>query len=363
MKKMKNLLLLLVCFLSSQLLPAAAVLPGADAASGCRVNPPNTEITILFAYTTNAAIAAGGPKNIKRDVDNGMSLLNTALANNNITLTVRAITEFVQVEYGSATSDAAVTDLLAELRKTNGKFNKVHQFRQQKQADMVCLVYSGFAMGKADLDGAFMVCHYSTFGDTYVFPHEFGHLMGATHEAGKTFNFGEGPTYRTVAANGGVAIPYFSEPRTINLTLGTAVRTLTLGDATHNNAGKIKANMAAKSALGEALTVVANATGAAAATLVNPATAPTPAGPVPYTITSFTVNNAGIIVINYTTSDATAFTVEGYETGQTKSFGGFSTRLDCSKNTMNESAWGAPYPGDRYDLKIDGVVVRSYTAP
>ena len=361
---MKNLLLLLVCFLSSQLLPAAAVLPGADAASGCRVNPPNTEITILFAYTTSAAIAAGGPKNIKRDVDYGMGLLNTALVNNNIPLTVRAITQYVEVDYGAASTDAAVTDLLTELRKTNGKFNKVHQFRQQKQADMVCLVFSGYTMGKADLNGAFMVCHYAAFNDSYVFPHEFGHVLGATHEAGMNFSFGEGPTYRTIAANGGVSIPYFSEPRTITLSLAGANRSVTLGDASHNNAGTIRTNMTAKSALGEALTPVANAAGAANAKLVDPLTASMPTGSAaPYTITSFTVSSTGTINVKYSCTDAVTIKVEGYDAGATTPFGGFSTSLNPSVQTVDLPGWGNPYPGDRYELKVNNVVIKTYTAP
>jgi len=363
MRKMKNLLLLLVCFLSAQLLPAAAVVPGADAASGCRVNPPNAEITILFAYTTSAAIAAGGPKNIKRDVDYGMGLLNTALANNQIPLTVRAITQYVQVDYAAASTDAAVTDLLTELRKTNGKFNKVHQFRQQTRADIVCLVFSGYTMGKADLNGAFMVCHYAAFGDSYVFPHEFGHVLGATHEAGMNFNFGEN-AYRTIANNGGVSIPYFSQPRTITMSLAGASRTFTIGDASHNNAGTITTNSTAKSALGEALTVVPNATGAVPAILVDPMTAPTPTGgAAPYNITSFTVSAAGMINVKYTCTDAVTFKVEGYDAGSTTAFGVFSSTLDPSKTSMDLPGWGNTYPGDRYELKINNVVIKTFTAP
>lgn len=359
---MKNVLLLLVCFLSSQLLPAAAVLPTDNTAPGCRVNPPNTEITILFAYTTSAAIAAGGPANIKRNVDHGMGLLNAALVNNQIPLTVRAITEYAEVDYGAASSDAAVTDLLAELRKTNGKFNKVHQFRQQKRADIVCLVFSGYAMGKADLNGTFMVCHVSTFGDTYVFPHEFGHVMGATHEAGMNFTFGEN-AYRTIANTGGFSIPYFSEPRSVTLSLAGANRTFTIGDASHNNAGTIRTNMPAKSTLGEALPAVPNATGAAPAKLVDPLTAPMPAGgAAPYTITSFTQKADGNFTLQYTCSDAVVVRVEGFAQNNT-SFGWFTETLDPSASTKLLGGWGPAYPGDRYELKINNVLVKTINVP
>ncbi len=359
---MKNLMLLVVCLLGFQVLSAESRLMGSTPAQGCSVAlPPAGEITILIAYTTSAAIAAGGPKNIKRDVDNGLRLLNDALVNNNIPYSVRAIVEYVEVEYGAAPTNSAVTDLLAELRKTNGKFNKVHQFRQQKKADIVCLVFSGYTMGMADLNGAMMVCHYSAFGDSYVFPHEFGHVMGATHEAGMNFNFGENQSYRTIATNGGVSIPYFSEPRSITMTIAGTSRTFSIGDATHNNAGTIRTNAPAKSTLGDPLTPVASVANAAAAKLVDPLTAPMPGGGAPpYTISSFTVALDGNMTIRYQCSDAVAFTIEGYDPNL---FGGFGSNLDPSKPEMTVRHWGSAYPGDRYVLKINGVEVKSYLVP
>lgn len=47
-------------------------------------NPNGGDITVLFAYTKRAAIdIGGGAQEIKKQVDNGMELLNTSLKNSN----------------------------------------------------------------------------------------------------------------------------------------------------------------------------------------------------------------------------------------------------------------------------------------
>ncbi|MCB0575983.1 MAG: hypothetical protein KDC61_15615, partial [Saprospiraceae bacterium] len=62
------------------------------------------ELTILFAYTNQAACAAGGPAEIKKNVDYGLGLLNTALSNSNVGYRVVAISEYVEVEDGFAST-------------------------------------------------------------------------------------------------------------------------------------------------------------------------------------------------------------------------------------------------------------------
>ncbi|HMG14935.1 MAG TPA: hypothetical protein VK590_05790, partial [Saprospiraceae bacterium] len=241
------------------------------------------EITVLFAYTTNAAFSAGGAANIKRNVDIGLKNLNDALKNSNVSYSVRAIDEFVEVEYNNTAADfSSVDQLLKELRKVDGKFNKVHQFRKQKQADIVCLIFGGYGMGYADLNGEMMVCNYEEgiFGGSYIFPHEFAHNLGATHEAAMLFDWKEAGSRRTLEGNGAVAIPYFSEDRTITMDVAGAKRTFALGDASHDNAKTIRKNAPAKSKLGENLGNVAASNNALAAKLVNPLSVQAPQGPV-----------------------------------------------------------------------------------
>ncbi|MEK7256706.1 MAG: M12 family metallo-peptidase, partial [Bacteroidota bacterium] len=316
-----------------------------------------TEITILFAYTDKAAVAAGSPAEIKKRVDVGMTNLNAAFVNNGIGYTVKAIAEYVEVEYDAAPTEDDVDALLAELRNPDGKFNKVHQYRKQKQADVVCLIFTGFSMGKADLNGSMMVMHHGAgaFGGSYVFPHEFGHVMGATHEAGKRFTIGN-TTYRTISNNGGVSIPYYSQDKKTITYMG---QSLTIGDAEHDNAGTILKNASAKSNLGENLPNVPASANAAPAKLVNPATAPTPPGGPFCAVISFTCTQKGHITITYISSDATEFKVEGFD-DKGKSFGGFGGQLDPSK-TLLESDFYELFPGDKYVMTIGGKEVGSYT--
>jgi len=315
------------------------------------------EITILFAYTTQAACAVGGPKEIKSRVDGGMKLLNEALKNSNIGCTVTAVPEFVEVQYGSAKNKDEVSTLLTELGKPSGKFNKVHQFRQQKKADMVCLIFSGYTMGLANCPGEFMVTHYETFGSSYVFPHEFGHNLGATHEAGMHFS-SNGQTFRTVSNNGGVSIPYYSEKnRTISYAFPKETKTITLGDATHDNAGTMRARVAQQSAFGEGLQAVASVSDALSAQLVNPTTARAPiACENPFTIKACYISQSEkSLIIDYECSDIVKIKLELKDKdGHSINFGGFNPNLSPDKVKYSHGPFNEPFQtGDKFILTVD----------
>ncbi len=257
-------------------------------------NPLAGNITVLFVYTKRVAkeIGGGAPE-IKKQVDNGMNLLNEALNNSQIGYQAKAIAQFVEVDMDEDVTDARA--LLRELGQEDGKYNKIHQIRQQKQADIVCLIFSGEMKGIANLYGDLMVCHYSTFDGSYVFPHEFGHNLGAVHsnKDGEVaysrkyhFNF-RGNWYRTVSNNGGISIPYFSEDRTINYAFKyqdeksewkTETKTIKLGDADYNNAATMRKQAPKTAQFGEQLKPVPSVMNAYAVRLVDPSTEPIPAG-------------------------------------------------------------------------------------
>ncbi len=309
---------------------------------------------MLFAYTTQAACAVGGPAKIKENVENGLKLLNEALANSNIGYQVRAIPEYVEVEYASVANKDAVGKLLGELRKTDGAFNKVHQFRKQKKADMVCLIFSGYGMGQADLNGDMMVSHYSTFDGSYVFPHEFGHNLGATHEAGSRFFFGQ-TQYRTVSNNGGVAIPYFSENRTISHTENGETKTISLGDANHDNAATMRKNAPDKAKLGEKLADVPSVANAAPAKLVSPAMASMPGCQKEVVdVQKCYIDNDGVLTIEYSAVDEVSFkgrmvAKDGIEIEGS----GFGTNLKPGETKWASRYQIAPEPGDLYLVTIN----------
>lgn len=291
-------------------------------------NPTNENITVLFAYTKRAALdIGGGAKEIKNQVDYGMKLLNDALKNSNIGYGVTAVAEYVEVDMMDEVSDAR--GLLTELGKVEGKYNKVHQYRQMKQADIVCLIFNGSdAKGIANLFGDLMVCHIYTFDGSYIFAHEFGHNLGAVHsnKEGEPYQrtyhhkFND-QWYGTVSNNGRIAIPYFSENRTINYTFKyqdandeykwkTKTEKVKLGDDKYNNAATMR-NQAKKTVLfGEALKPVKNAPGAYNARLVNPSTEPIPAG-----------GRAAFKFIDFTFNDNTKLATFKYE----------ATQIYCSK--------------------------------
>ena len=261
-------------------------------------NPNANEITILFAYTKRAALdIGGGAPAIKKQVDYGLNLLNTSLRNSRIAYQAKAIAQFVEVDMDEIAPDGRA--LLNELDKEDGKFCQVHKFRKEKQADIVCLIFEGEFIGVAQLNGDMMVCNFRTFGDSYVFAHEFGHNLGAVHSNG---NKEMGPSYSrkhhikyrgkwygTVSNNGRIAIPYFSDDRTIdyefeyqnkndNYKWKTERKTIRIGDIHYNNVEKINVQAPKTIMFGEKLGSLPSCSGGYTARLVDPSTQPTPPG-------------------------------------------------------------------------------------
>lgn len=278
------------------------------------VNPVSGEITILFAYTKKAAMEiGGGPAEIKKKVDYGMKLLNESLSNSQIGYKATAIPQFIEVDMSQDVTDAHKE--LSELAKVDGKYNQIHKVRKDKQADIVCLIFSGEKQKKgiAQLNGDMMVCHFQVFDDSYIFPHEFGHNLGAVHSNADLntndpkwtwkyhFDY-RGSKYRTVSNNGGISVPYYSENRTIdydfkyqdendNYKWKTEKKTIKLGDENYDNASKMRIQAKKAALFGEQLGAVQANSSAYKTKLVNPANEPIPAGgKVAFRFIDFTYN-------------------------------------------------------------------------
>lgn len=314
MRDLKNLFLLVIC------LSITNLSLGNFSKSNFEKSPNEWtptiagEITILFAYTTKAATEVGGPKKIKQNAANGIKLLNEALANNGISYRAKMIPQFVHIKDNSS----GTADVITEFNKPDGDYCAVHKYRKQLQADIVCLVFEGGKTSKGMLGGAVMVVTAKGAWDgSYIFPHEFGHVMGCKHETGyRVYDFGANPyPYRTVSANGGYSLPYFSQNRSVNYTTKDGVtKMIKIGDAEHDNAAIIRQNAAAKSQLGENLPSLSNCMGRYQAELVNPDTEPNPPGTLtPFELQTFKWDKAGNVTFMYEASIDFAKTYAGYK--------------------------------------------------
>lgn len=313
----------------------------------------NGEINVLFAYTSRAAIQAGGPGELKKNVDNGISLLNEALRNSNIGYTAVIIPRFVEVTSEDQPKNSTeVRGLLDELRKTDGKYSGVHKFRKDLQGDIVCLIFSGYTMGMADshngaiIAGQFMVCHYETFGGNWVFPHEFGHNLGAQHDPTKNSNGSNSPynwkyglnTYRTVSNNGGVAIPYFSEDRTVQYEIDGQMRNIKLGDRNYDNVKIMKQVAPLAAAMSDNLPSISVSGNAYPAKLVYPASAPMPSGSKQTTeVTNMRMDGNGIMYISYNSPSGGRFKLIDFKDGDGNSIDrfGYNPLLSSNKNEVS----------------------------
>ena len=255
-------------------------------------------MTVLFAFTREAADAVGGSQKIKERVDNGLRLLNGALKNSATGVQVHAVAKFVEVTgVAKPTTNAKVGEMLREVTDVNGRFSGVHQARADLRADMVCLIFDGHAMGQANLGKppadrmaprAIMVTQHGTFGESYIFPHEFGHVLGCAHqgEEGGMAPYARGYSpisiagalnnpWRTVTANGGVSLPYFSANRQVTQRYqkpdaSHADATVQVGTPQNDCARAIRESGPAYARLGDHLTRPANNAAAYATRLVTP---------------------------------------------------------------------------------------------
>ncbi|MEM6966572.1 MAG: hypothetical protein AAF573_17540 [Bacteroidota bacterium] len=313
MRNLKNLCLLVMCLLLTNFSFGHSSKFNLEKTE---ISPPTVagEISILFAYTTKAATEVGGPKKIKQNAANGIRLLNEALANNGITYRAKMIPQFVHIKDNNTNT----ADVITEFNKSDGDYCAVHKYRKQLQADMVCLVFEGGNTSKAMLGGAVMVVTAKGAWDgSYIFPHEFGHAMGCKHETGfRVYDFGAKPyPYRTISANGGYSLPYFSQNKSVTHTTKDGVtKVIKIGDASHDNAAIIRQNAAAKSQLGENLPNLPNCRGRYPAELVNPDTEPNPPGTLtPFALQTFQWDKAGNVDFKYEASVDFAKTYPSYK--------------------------------------------------
>jgi hypothetical protein len=335
-------------------------------------------ITILFAYTTKAAMEVGGPQEIKKNVTRGIFLLNQALRNSNVGYEAMPIAEFVHVKDESVVGENGAGDLIREFNNPQGRFNKVHQFRKQKQADLMCLIFEGGRTSMGMLNGEVMVVTAKGAWDgTWIFPHEFGHVLGAEHDEDAysrqglpepaydryLHDFGHAAyKYRTVSNNGGVSLPYFSEDREITHTENGITKTIRLGDQYYDNAAILRRNAPNKVKLGENLSDVPSVAGALDAELVNPDTAPIPAGAkTPYEFKSLTFSKNGLVSFSYDASEDFArkyafyFVLKFYdETGKSDPWlGSYSSGLNPGyPNTHHHTVYSAERVKDGYKVEL-----------
>lgn len=287
-------------------------------------------VDILFAYTKEAAQEAGGASALKAAyIDNGIRLLNEGLTNSQTNLQVRAIPMLVEVSGMTApASDQGVTDLLSSFSNANGDFAQVHKFRQQQKGDVMVLIFNGSQKaGKANLGklpAPAMVTHLGTFDLSYIFPHEFAHILGCGHQGttGTTpyaagFNSGGDGVWRTIEANNGFSIPYFSAPRTVTTKITRLVNgqrvtrdeAIVIGDATKADCSRNIREMGADySRLGDSLPTV-TAAGRYAAALVDSSKVET--SPVPFDKSYTGTGTTATVLFSATAGKTYTVTIDG----------------------------------------------------
>ncbi|MEM6785591.1 MAG: hypothetical protein AAF624_17865 [Bacteroidota bacterium] len=106
-------LVLATALVSVTLNPAAASMrPSPDSPASLDSNPPASgKITILLAYTTEAARQVGGPRYIQENAESSLRMLNEALRNSGIAYQATFAPHYAYVEgTGSLTADV-ITEL------------------------------------------------------------------------------------------------------------------------------------------------------------------------------------------------------------------------------------------------------------
>ena len=287
----------------------------------------------MLAYSKESAVEiGGGVQEIKKQLELGLADLNTSLSNSNVGYRCVVNAKYVEVEGVGEIAKGQSKGLLGELRKPDGKYNNLHKIRKEFKADIVCLVFSGDENTCwGDLNGYFMVCHYESLNSGSIFAHEFGHNLGAIHsdkaekKTGKSYNWSyRGNNYRTVSNNGGIAIPYFSDNRTVtheyryqdpndNYAWKTERKQVKLGDEHYNNVALMRKQAPIAQKAGESLPEVPDVPGALKVRKVNPDTEPLPAGAKDkFKFIDFTYNESTQLA-QFTYNASEIFMVEGHD--------------------------------------------------
>ena len=214
--------------------------PHGDLASFSQTTADDGSIfDVLVVYTADARDGAGGTTAMEALINQAVDETNFAYTESQITPRLRlAHTNLISY---TETGDSS-TDLNRLRGKTDGFMDSVHDLRETRGADLVCLIVESMpdACGRAYVmttlsagfeSYAFSVVKRSCIGSTYVFAHELGHNMGCHHAVGD----GDPPTargdglydyshgwrwtwhganqYRTIMAySPGTRVPHFSNP-------------------------------------------------------------------------------------------------------------------------------------------------------
>ncbi|MCY3604843.1 MAG: leucine-rich repeat domain-containing protein [Gammaproteobacteria bacterium] len=150
-----------------------------------------SEIRVLIAYTTAVEQAHGGAAGMNALIDLMMQSANQAFENSGIAPRL-VLAHAVRVHYGETGSYAPTQDLHRLRTPDDGYMDEVHALRNEHAADLVHLVGTGAASGRAyALRNESLSSERNAFGITwapagspaeYVFTHEVGHNLGLLHD-------------------------------------------------------------------------------------------------------------------------------------------------------------------------------------
>ncbi len=218
-------------------------------------------IDVLVAYTPGALASAGSTEAMEAQIETAVSLANTAYENSGVDLQLRLVHSYATTDEASESFSSDLGDFADT---TDGRFDEVHNLRDQYGADMVVLMrepgqYCGIGFRPYNstllaLDTlAFSVVAMNCIS-YHSFAHELGHNLGAHHNAENAGGtplyddgYGEhwtsvaeedaGTLYRSVMAYApGTRVAHFSNPSVLHQGAPTGVNKET------NNAGLLAAS-------------------------------------------------------------------------------------------------------------------------
>jgi len=194
-----------------------------------------TTIDLMVVYTGRAMLSAGGPRGIKKLINDSVAGMNQALVNSRIPVLVRLVDASL-VYY--VESGKMKTDLKRLALPDDGFMDEVHKWRDRYKADLVSLLEGygdagGLGFELTDLGDDFndargfnIVLAQQAAAPYWSLAHELGHNLGATHDAQHAEGHGatkfsngwrftaDGTVYHDIMSyDPGQTIPYFSNPR------------------------------------------------------------------------------------------------------------------------------------------------------